>query len=187
MKQEHENVMNTIRAYLVRVYHMPPTATIIKQFSQQLATCLHDRYMAPISYLNAYRAKKEKKIIKSIQSRIKKANYILRVTDKSGIFHLSDVTDYEQKEEAYRQKTSAYIELESNALWIVFDKVAHLLNDLRSKKHILAWQLDQMIPKREKISLAYLYFVPKPHKVTLNFSCGSINVDFTCTNRREHH
>ncbi len=72
--------------------------------------------MAPISYLNAYRAKKQKKIIKSIQPRIKKANYILRVTDKSGIFHLSDVTDYEQKAEAYRQKTSAYIELESNPL-----------------------------------------------------------------------
>jgi hypothetical protein len=156
VKQEHKNIMNTVTAYLVRVYHMPNTSNIIKQFSQQLAMCLHDRYMAPISYLNIYRARKERKIIKSIQSRIKKANYILRVTDKSGIFHLSHVTDYEQKAEAYHQKTSAYIELESNPLWTVFDKVVHLLNDLRSKKHILAWQLDQMMPKREKISLAYL-------------------------------
>jgi hypothetical protein len=127
VKQEHENVMNTIRAYLFHVYHMPPTATIIKQFS-------HDRHMAPISYLNAYRAKKEKKRIKSIQFRLKKANYILRITDKSGIFHLDHVIDYEQKVEAYRQKTSAYIELENDSLWLVFDKVAHLLNDLRSKK-----------------------------------------------------
>jgi hypothetical protein len=86
--------------------------------------------------------KKEKKTIKSIQSRIKKANYILRVTDKSGIFHLSHVTDYEQKAEAYRQKTSAYIELQSDSLWIVFDKVVHLLNDLRSKDQIRAWQLN---------------------------------------------
>jgi hypothetical protein len=31
VKQEHENVMNTIRAYLVRVYHMPPTAIIINR------------------------------------------------------------------------------------------------------------------------------------------------------------
>jgi hypothetical protein len=176
VKQEHENVMNTIRGYLVRVYHMPPTATIIKQFSQQLATCLHDRYMAPISYLNVYRAKKEKKIIKSIQFRLKKANYILRITDKSGIFHLSHVTDYEQKAEAYRQKTSAHIELDSHPLWIVFDKVVHLLNDLPSKRHILAWQLDQMMSKRKKVSLAYLYFVPKPRKVVFNFSCGNIYV-----------
>jgi hypothetical protein len=42
VKQEHENVMNTIRAYLVRIYHMPPMATIIKQFSQALATCFYD-------------------------------------------------------------------------------------------------------------------------------------------------
>jgi hypothetical protein len=165
VKQEHENIMNTITAYLIRVYHMPNTSTIIKQFSQQLATCLHDRYMTPISYLNIYRARKERKIIKSIQSRIKKANYILRVTDKSGIFHLGHATDYEKKSEAYRQKTGAYIELENDPLWTVFDKVVHVLNDLRSKKHIFAWQLDQMMPKRDKVALAYLYFIPKPHKV----------------------
>ncbi len=169
MKQEHKNIMNTVTAYLVRVYHMPNASAIIKQFSQQLATCLHDRYMAPISYLNIYRARKERKIIKSIQSRIKKANYILRVTDKSGIFHLGHATDYEQKAEAYRQKTDAYIELESDPLSIVFDKVIHLFNDLRSKKHILAWQFDQMMPKRDKVALAYLYLIPKPHKVIFRF------------------
>jgi hypothetical protein len=121
--------------------------------------------MAPISYLNTYRARKELKLIKSIQFRLKKANYILRVTDKSGIFHLGNTTDYQKKAEAYRQKTGAYIELESNPLWIVFDKVVHLLNDLRSKDHIRVWQLKKMLPKREKVDLAYLYFIPKPHKV----------------------
>ncbi len=64
-----------------------------------------------------------------------------------------------------RKKTGAYTESENDPLWPVFDKVVHLLNDLRSKKHILAWQFGQMMPKREKVSLAYLYFVPKPHKV----------------------
>jgi hypothetical protein len=59
---------------------------------------------------------KKDKIIKSIQSRIKKANYILRVTDKSGIFHMSHLTDYEEKAEAYSQKTSTYIESESDPL-----------------------------------------------------------------------
>jgi hypothetical protein len=51
--------------------------------------------MALIFYLNAYRAKKRKENSQSIQSRIKKENYILRVTDKSGIFHLSLLIDYE--------------------------------------------------------------------------------------------
>ncbi|CAF5129121.1 unnamed protein product, partial [Rotaria socialis] len=36
--------------------------------------------------------------------------------DKSGIFHVghSHSADYEKKAEAYRQKTGAYIELDSN-------------------------------------------------------------------------
>ena len=59
------------------------------------------------------------------------------------------------------------MELESDPLWTVFDKVVHLLNDLRSKKQIYAYQLKKMMPQREKVTLAYLYFVPKPHKVSI--------------------
>ncbi len=121
--------------------------------------------MTPLSYLNIYHARKELKLMKSIQFRIKKENYILRVTDKSGIFHLGHAIDYKQKAEAYRQKTMVYIELESDSLWSVFDKVVRLLNDLRSKDRIRAWQLNEMMPKRDKVALAYLYFITKPHKV----------------------
>jgi hypothetical protein len=84
VQKEHKNIMNVITPYLVRVYH--------------------ERYMAPLSYLNVYRARKELKLMKEIQFRIKKENYILRVTDKSGIFHLGHAKYYEQKAEAYRQK-----------------------------------------------------------------------------------
>jgi hypothetical protein len=169
MKDEHKNIMNTVTPYLVRVYHMSNTSTIIKQFSHQLETCLYERYMAPLSYLNVYRARKELKLTKSIQFRLKKGNYIIRVTDKSGIFHIGDATEYEQKAQAYRQKTGAYIELESDPLWLVFDKVVALLNGLRSKKQILSWQIDKMMPKRHEVALAYLYFTPKPHKVNIKF------------------
>ncbi len=165
MKEEHKHIMNIVAPYLIRVYHMSNTSTIIKEFSQQLETCMYEQTMAPLSYLNIYRARKELKLIKSIQSRIKKENYILRVTDKSGIFHLGHAKDYEQKAEAYRQRTGAYIELENDPLWSVFDKVIRLLNDLRSKDHIRVWQLNEMMPKRDKVALAYLYFIPKPHKV----------------------
>jgi hypothetical protein len=151
--------MNIVAPYLIRVYHMSNTSTIIKQFSQQLETCMYEQTMAPLSYLNIHRARKELKLMKSIQFRIKKGNYILRVTDKSGIFHLGHAKDYEQKAEAYRQKTGAYIELENDPLWSVFDKVTRLLNDLRSKDHIRAWQLNQMMPKKDKVALAYLFFL----------------------------
>ncbi|CAF3471605.1 unnamed protein product [Rotaria socialis] len=69
-----------------------------------------------------------------------------------------------RKQKLIDKKTGAYIELDSNPLWSVFDKVILLLNDLRSKKYILSWQLDKMMPKRETVQLAYLYFIPKPHK-----------------------
>jgi hypothetical protein len=166
VKEEHKNITNAVTSHLVRVHHMSHTSTIIKQFSRQLETCLYERYMAPLSYLNIYRTRKERKLIELIRNRLKKSKQILRVTDKSGIFHIGHAKDYEQKAEAYRQKTGAYIELTNDPLWIVFDKVVYLLNDLRSKDQIRAWQLNKMMPKRDNVQLAYLYFIPKPHKVS---------------------
>jgi hypothetical protein len=46
-----------------------------------------------------------------IESSLKKGKYILRVIDKSDLFHISHAIDYEQKVEVYLQKTDAYIEL----------------------------------------------------------------------------
>ncbi|CAF4576880.1 unnamed protein product [Rotaria socialis] len=163
VQEEHKNIMNVITRYPICERHIALKATIIREFSQHLETSLHQQYMIPLSYLNIYRTRKEFKLMKSIQHRLKKGNYILRETDKSGIFHIGNSVDYEKKAEAYRQKTGAYIELDSNPLWSVFDKVILLLNDLRSKKYILSWQLDKMMSKREKIQFAYLYFIPKPH------------------------
>ncbi|CAM2705852.1 unnamed protein product [Rotaria socialis] len=118
----------------IQLDYLSKSATIIRKFSQQLETSLHQQYMIPLSYLNIYRTRKEFKLMKSIQHRLKKGNYILRETDKSGIFHIGNSVDYEKKAEAYRQKTGAYTALDSNPLWSVFDKVILLLNDLRSKQ-----------------------------------------------------
>ena len=178
MRKQHQKLMNSIIPYLIRVHHMPHILESVKRFSQQLETCLYERYMAPLTYLNIYRARTERKLVQSIRFRLKKGQNILRVTDKSGIFHMGDIKDYEQKAEAYRQKTQAYMELTDNPLSTIFDKVVQLLNNLRSKKHIYAWQLEKMMPKREKVQLAYLYFIPKPHKVNsrLLFNCFIIGV-----------
>ncbi len=147
MKQEHQNIKNTVTSYLVRVHHILNSSPIIKQFIQEMETRLYQRYMAPLSYHDIYRTHQELKLIKSIESKLRKEKYVLRFTDKSGIFHLGHATDYEQKAEAYRQKTGAYIELESDPLWPIFDKFVHLLNNLRSKNRIRAWQLDKMMSK----------------------------------------
>jgi hypothetical protein len=92
--------------------------------------------MAPLSYRDIYQTRQQLKLIQSIESKLITGKYILRFTDKSGIFHLDHAIDYEQKAKAYRHKTGIYIELESDPLWPIFDKVAHFLNNLRSKDHI---------------------------------------------------
>ena len=176
VQRQHETIMNNVTLHLVRLYRMPRTSTMIEQFSQQLFMYLRARYVAPVSYLDAYRARKELKLMKTIQFRLKKHKYILRVTDKSGIFHLAHATDYERKAEAYRQKTAAYTELDNDPLWSIFDKVVRLLNDLRAKNYIQAWQLNQMMPDRKKMALAYLYFIPKPHKVIQTRPIPTFNV-----------
>ena len=158
-------MINKIVPHLVRVHHIPSSASIIKQLSEHLKTFLQQRYNRPISYLQFSRTQNELKLVQSIRSRLKRTGQILRVTDKGGIFRIGNVDDYERKAEAYRMKTQAYQELNTNPLWNTFDKVVRLLNDLRAKKQILAYQLDKMMPKRDKVALACLYFVPKPHKV----------------------
>jgi hypothetical protein len=185
MTKEYKKMMDAIITYLIRVHHVPQISTIIEKFAQNLGTCQYQRYMAPLSYLTVYRARRELKLMKSIRYRLKKGNYVLRVTDKSGIFHIGHRKNYEEKAEAYRQKTNAYMELPTNPLWTIFEKVVHLLNDLRSKKHILAWQLNKMMPKRKKVKLAYLYFIPKPHKV--NFSFFVLFYYLVSFTRKEHH
>ena len=159
--------MNTLIPYLVGIYHIPQTSTVIKQVAQHLQTYLNQQYMAPIPYLSIYRARKELHLMKSIKWRLKKGDCILRMTDKSGRFHLGHIQDYQRKAQAYREKTKAYIELSMNPLSTTFYKVVPLLNELRSKNHIKAGQLNQMMPKADKVTLAYLYFIPKPHKVSL--------------------
>lgn len=168
--------MNVVSSHLVTKYHIPCTATVIKQLSQQLKASLQERYMAPLSYLNIDRARKEWKLVKSILRKLKKAKLVLRVTDKSGIFHIGHDVDYEKKALAYQERTKAYIELPENPLWEVFDKVIHLLNNLRSKDHIRAGDLTKMMPKRDKVQLGYLYFVPKPHKVSTDLSLFSSRI-----------
>ncbi len=125
----------------------------------------NERYTNSLSYLQKYRLRKEMKLVHSIRRKLRQTHNIIRVTDKSGVFHIGSTLDYERKVKEYQIKTNAYTELSSDPLMDTFYKVVHLLNHLRSKQQITAWQHTKMMPDKNKIKLAYLYFVPKPHKV----------------------
>ena len=123
--------------------------------------------MAPLSLYDEIRARRELRLVKSIRRKLKKHKLVLRPTDKSGVFHIGSASDYERKAIEYRSKTGAYTELSSDPLREIVDKVDRVLNNLRSKKHILVKQYDKMKPDRQKVHLAYMYFVPKAHKVNI--------------------
>ena len=144
---------------------MPCTSKNMKQFANQLQTLFQERYTTGLSYLDKYRVRKEIKWVHSIKRKLNRAQCILRVSDKSGVFHVGQTVDYESKVYKYRQSTNAYVELSSDPLMETFHKIVRLLNDLHTKKRITRWQHTKMMPDREKVKLAYLYFVPKPHKV----------------------
>lgn len=123
------------------------------------------RYTAPLSIYDDIRARREHRLVRSIRYKMKKANLVLRPTDKSGVLHIGSATDYERKAIEYRAKTRAYTELSSNPLVDILHKVESVLNDLRSKKYISIKQYSRMRPNRSKTHLAYMYFIPKAHKV----------------------
>jgi len=123
--------------------------------------------MISLSVGDEIRARQELDLVKSIRRKLAKFELVLRQTDKSLVFHIGQAKDYERKATEYRTKTGAYLELSSNPLNEILDKVTHLLKDLRAKKQILAWQYKKMMPDRRKVKLGHMYFLPKSHKVIL--------------------
>ena len=165
--------MNKLKNSLVDIYDgrpaIPKTASVYKLYSDRLRTYFMLRYMAPLPLMDQLRARRELKVVKSIRRKLKKYKLVLRETDKSGVFHIGRAIDYERKAQEYRQKTGAYEELSSNPFNDIFHKVIQLLNKLRSANKIREWQKKKMLPILNQVELAYMYFIPKPHKVITHF------------------
>ncbi|CAF3684934.1 unnamed protein product [Rotaria socialis] len=149
---------------LHRRHDIPENALKIKQFSNNLITMFNDRYTSLLSYLDTYRSRNEMILVHSIKRKLRQTSNIIRVTDKSRVFHVDSTIHYEEKVKQYQIKTNACVELSSNPLMDTFNKAVRLFNDLRAKEKIPEWQYKKMMPKKDEIKLAYLYFIPKSHK-----------------------
>lgn len=152
-------------SYLSDHCHIPRRAPVLNELSLQLKVCLSRCYMKPLSIYDEIRARREHHLVRAIWHKLKKSNLLLRPTDNSGVLHIGSASDYERKAIEYRAKTRAYIELASNPLQDIIAKVEHKLDDLRSKKYISVRQFNKLRPNRSKVHLAYMYFIPKAHKV----------------------
>ncbi|CAF1434632.1 unnamed protein product [Adineta steineri] len=164
---ELDTNMNRIKKYMSNLEdpgNLPLTSPLYKMYSDRLRTYLLERYMTPLPLIDQLHARRELKLIKSIQQKLKKYKLILRETDKSSVFHIGYAIDYKQKATKYRQDTGAYEELNVNPFNETIYNVTHALNQLKTMSKIAEYQRMNMIPVREKTQLAYMYFILKSHK-----------------------
>jgi len=145
--------------------YIPSGNKIFEIYSNELLTYLQQAYFTSLSFKDHIQAKEQANIFASIRKKLQEHHLTLRLTDKSNHFYIGLTSEFKKKELAYLNETNAYIQLNTNPFDEVLNKVIQLLNQLRSKKFILKWQYDQMMPDVKKIELAHLYFNPKTHKV----------------------
>ena len=105
------------------------------------------------------------RILKRLKYKLKSKNIIVQKTDKSKVFHLGKLEDYQKKSEEYMAKTQAY-----HCLGII-DPLPDLVRrtnkyllDLRLAKWISQKQYEQLNVNRDEAELAHLYYLPKAHK-----------------------
>ncbi len=149
---------------------IPPRASVLKLYTTRLQEYFTQRYMShSIPFNDLLRARREFNIVQSIRQKLIKYQLILRPTDKSGIPYIGRTIDYQRKTMEYRTKTSAYKELSSSPYNDIIFKVARKLYDLASMGKIKQFQKQIMMPIRSETELAYMYCLPKLHKVIIIF------------------
>ncbi|CAF4098144.1 unnamed protein product, partial [Rotaria sordida] len=165
--RELQDIMKKLKKCMSGGDHQPKiplNSRLYTSYSDQVQSCLNQAYMTPIPLIDQIRALRELKMVQSIRKKLKKYKLVLRQTDKSGVLHIGSAADYERKAIEYRRTTGAYEELTSNPFNDIICTVTRLLNHLKSFKRIYECQRIKMMPIREKTELAYMYFIPKPHK-----------------------
>ena len=96
-----KSIIEKLTSYLHEHYGVPPKSLNVKQFSDSLEALFNQRYRNDschrLSYLDLYHMRNDIKLIHSIKRKIHKAACIIRVSDKSGVFHIGSKSDYASK------------------------------------------------------------------------------------------
>ena len=139
------------------------------EFLASLKNLLRELLTKPLSRRLHARARYDYQMVKSIRCVRNKGDIVIQRTDKSKVIHLASAQSYHEKSLEHMQKTNAYKEIESgiNPCMNHLHQVLTLIDPLLQKGAIdlNIWK-QSMRPNIKMIELAYLYFLPKPHKVT---------------------
>ncbi|CAF1255098.1 unnamed protein product [Rotaria sordida] len=165
--REYDNIVQCFENGLKKncISYSDPQA---KDFFIAVENLIRRFYTTPLPPKLFARAQYEHRMIKSIQRQLKKSNVVLRITDKSKVFHLGCVYDYHQKALQYMHETNAYREITSgiNPCQNHVQTVLALIDPMLKKREInLEIWKQYMRPNVTTTELAHLYFIPKPHKI----------------------
>ena len=118
------------------------------------------------SFIINKRTKNFKRIVKRLRYKTGLTSTILRKSDKSKVFHLGKVDDYEKKSKEYMAKTQAYKCVGTDdPLPDLIQRTNKYLLNLRLAKWITQKQYEQLCINPNEVELAHLYYLPKPHKI----------------------
>ncbi|CAF1516179.1 unnamed protein product, partial [Adineta ricciae] len=126
-------------------------------------------YMIISSQPQLIRSSKTKRnydrLVKRLKHKFRLTDIVLRKTDKSKVFHLGKVDDYNKKSNDYMDKTQAYQCLGTqDPLPDLIQRTNKYLLDLRLAKWITQKQYEQLCVNQQEVELAHLYYLPKAHK-----------------------
>lgn len=118
-----------------------------------------------INFSNMKKKRNYNRIVKRLKHKFRSHNIIVQKTDKSKVFHLGQLRDYQNKADEYMKKTNAYQCLGvNNPLPNLIERTNRYLLDLRLAKWINQKQYEQLSIKPHETELAHLYYLPKTHK-----------------------
>ena len=106
------------------------------------------------------------RIIKRLKYKLHSANIILQRTDKSKVFHLGKMLDYQKKSKDHMDKTKAYKCLgDIHPLPEFIERTNKYLLNLRLIHWISQKQYENLCVNKNEVKLAHLYYLPKTHKL----------------------
>ncbi|CAF1283876.1 unnamed protein product [Rotaria sp. Silwood1] len=105
------------------------------------------------------------RLVKRLKHKFRKADIVLRKSDKSKVFHLGKLEDYQEKSKEYMDRTQAYKCLgKEDPLADLIKRTNKYLLNLRLAKWITQKQYELLTIKPNEVELAHLYYLPKAHK-----------------------
>ena len=105
------------------------------------------------------------RIVKRLKHKFRSTKTVTRKTDKSKVFHLGKLEDYEKKSKEYMDKTEAFQCLGTiDPLPSLIERTNKYLLDLRLAHWITQKQYEQLCINPRDTELAHQYYLPKAHK-----------------------